>query len=76
LWTIGQPTLILAGDDDPVTPLMNHRVMAALIPQARLHVVAGGGHLVLIDSADQVGPVITSFLQQDRAAQLAAGEPA
>jgi pimeloyl-ACP methyl ester carboxylesterase len=68
LWVIDQPTLILAGDDDPVTPLMNHRVMAALMPQARLHVVAGGGHLVLIDSADQVGPVITGFLRQDREA--------
>jgi pimeloyl-ACP methyl ester carboxylesterase len=42
--------------------------MAALIPRARLHVVAGGGHLVLIDSAEQVGPVITSFLRQDSAA--------
>jgi pimeloyl-ACP methyl ester carboxylesterase len=42
--------------------------MAALIPQARLHVAAGGGHLVLIDSADQIGPVITGFLRQDREA--------
>jgi len=58
-------------------PLLNHRVMAALIPQARLHVAAGGGHLVLIDSADQIGPVITGFLRQDReASQPAADEPA
>jgi pimeloyl-ACP methyl ester carboxylesterase len=42
--------------------------MAALIPRARLHVVAGGGHLVLIDSAEQIGPVITGFLRQDSAA--------
>jgi pimeloyl-ACP methyl ester carboxylesterase len=47
---------------------MNHRVMAALIPQARLHVAAGGGHLVLIDSADQIGPVITGFLREDHGA--------
>ena len=24
LWAIGQPTLVIAGDDDPVTPLVNH----------------------------------------------------
>jgi pimeloyl-ACP methyl ester carboxylesterase len=68
LWAIDQPTLILVGDDDPVTPLMNHRIMAALIPRARLHVAAGGGHLVLIDSAEQIGPVITGFLREDRGA--------
>ncbi len=64
LWAIGQPTLVIAGDDDPVTPLVNHRIIAALMPRATLHVARGGGHLVLLDSAQQVGPVITSFLQQ------------
>jgi hypothetical protein len=29
-------------DDDPVTPHVNHRVMARLIPSARLHTVKGG----------------------------------
>jgi pimeloyl-ACP methyl ester carboxylesterase len=64
MWTIGQPTLVVAGDDDPVTPLVNHRVIAGLIPGARLHTVAGGGHLMLLDSAAQVGPVITGFLRE------------
>jgi poly(3-hydroxyoctanoate) depolymerase len=67
LWAISQPTLIIAGDDDPITPHVNHRVMAALIPRARLHTITGGGHLALLDSAHQVGPVITSFLHEDRA---------
>ena len=64
LWTIRHPTLVIAGDDDPVTPLVNHRVIATLIPRARLHTVRGGGHLVLLDSADKVGPVITAFLRE------------
>jgi poly(3-hydroxyoctanoate) depolymerase len=64
LWAIGQPTLIIAGDDDPITPLINHRVIAMLMPRATLRVMKGGGHLVLLDSADQVGPVITSFLRE------------
>ena len=64
LWAIGQPTLVVAGDDDPVTPLINHRVIATLMPRARLYTVAGGGHLLLLDSADRVGPVITSFLRE------------
>jgi len=69
LWAIRHPTLVIAGDDDPVTPLVNHRMIAALIPKARLHTVRGGGHLVLLDSAHRMGPLITSFLQDDRAAQ-------
>ena len=64
LCAIGQRTLVIAGDDDPVTPLVNHRVIATLIPRARLHTVWGGGHLVLLDSADQVGPVIAAFLRE------------
>jgi poly(3-hydroxyoctanoate) depolymerase len=65
LWAIGQPALVIAGDDDPVTPLVNHRVIASLMPRARLHKVSGGGHLVLLDSAHQIGPLITSFLHED-----------
>jgi trehalose synthase len=68
LWAVGHPTLVIAGDDDPVTPLLNHRVMAMLMPRARLHTVRGGGHMVLLDSAQHVGPVIISFLHEDRAA--------
>ena len=68
LWAIRQPTLVIAGDDDPVTPLVNHRIIAALVPRARLHIVRGGGHLVLLDSAPELAPVITSFLHGDRPA--------
>ena len=46
-----------------MTPHANHRVMARLIPLARLHTVKGGGHLVLLDSAHEVGPLITAFLR-------------
>ena len=48
--------------------------MARLIPSARLHTVNGGGHLVLLDSAREVGPVITAFLHggHERASSKAA----
>jgi poly(3-hydroxyoctanoate) depolymerase len=72
LWAIRQPTLVIVGDDDPVTPLVNHRVIAMLMPRATLHVMRGGGHLALLDSAEQVGPVITSFLRGDAAPDAAA----
>ena len=57
-----QPTLILTGDQDPVVPLANARQLARLIPDARLHVVAGGGHLFLLDQLDDGAPPIRDFL--------------
>ncbi len=63
--SISHPTLLIGGDDDPVTPLVNHRVMARLMPRARLHVVRGGGHLVLVDSPELVAPEIIEFLNAD-----------
>jgi poly(3-hydroxyoctanoate) depolymerase len=62
LWTIRHPVLVVGGDDDPITPLANHQIMATLLPHARLEVVRGGGHLMLLDSPDRVAPLVTRFL--------------
>jgi poly(3-hydroxyalkanoate) depolymerase len=66
LWRIRQPTLILAGDDDPIIPLLNARVMAALIPRARLHVYHDG-HLALVTDAATLAPLIVDFLDEPAA---------
>lgn len=55
-------TLIIAGDDDPIVPLVNAKIMANLMNHARLHVVRGGGHLFLVMRANEVVPVIKRFL--------------
>jgi len=60
------PTLVIGGDDDPSVPLRNARVLAARIPNARLHVVDGGGHLFLLDEPENVAGVIGAFLDEDR----------
>jgi poly(3-hydroxyalkanoate) depolymerase len=70
LHRIRQPTLVLAGDDDPIVPLANGRLLASRIPDARLHVVAGGGHLFLLEQADVIGPVIADFLAEPAAATI------
>jgi poly(3-hydroxyoctanoate) depolymerase len=65
LHRIQQPTLVLAGDDDPVVPLANARLLACRIPRARLHVVRGGGHLFLIDQPHDVVDVVSAFLTKE-----------
>jgi poly(3-hydroxyalkanoate) depolymerase len=56
------PTLVVAGDDDPVIPLANARLLARRIPDAQLHVVRGGGHLFLLDEPESAVAEIQSFL--------------
>jgi pimeloyl-ACP methyl ester carboxylesterase len=62
---IRQPTLILAGDDDPIIPLANARLMRRLIPDAQLHVYHGG-HLSLVTEATDLAPVVSAFLTLPR----------
>jgi pimeloyl-ACP methyl ester carboxylesterase len=56
-----QPTLIMSGDDDPIIPLVNARLMHRLIPHSQLHVFHGG-HLGLVTEAPQLAPVVDQFL--------------
>jgi poly(3-hydroxyalkanoate) depolymerase len=58
------PTLILAGDDDPIIPLANARLMHRLIPHSRLHIYHGG-HLGLVTEAAELAPVVDDFLKGD-----------
>jgi pimeloyl-ACP methyl ester carboxylesterase len=59
---IRQPTLLLAGDDDPIVPLVNARLIHRLLPDARLHIYTDG-HLGLITNAGELAPVIARFLR-------------
>jgi pimeloyl-ACP methyl ester carboxylesterase len=58
---IRQPTLIMSGDDDPLIPLANARLMHALIPRSRLQVYRGG-HLALVTDAAELAPAVDQFL--------------
>ena len=63
LHRLTQPTLILAGSDDPIIPLVNMRILASLIPNSRLSVI-DDGHLFLVTQAKTVTPQITAFLKE------------
>ena len=56
-----QPTLIISGNDDPIIPVANARLMHRLIPDSRLHIFSGG-HLGLVTEAAQIAPVVERFL--------------
>ena len=74
LRTLDQPTLVLAGDDDRLVPVVNGRILAWLIPRARLEVVRGGGHLFLLELASSAAALVGGFLHE--AADRDGGGPA
>lgn len=62
LHRLPQPTLVMAGAEDPLVPLRNARILAGRIPRATVHVVEGGGHLFLVDHAAESAAAILEFL--------------
>lgn len=66
LRSLRQPTLVMHGTDDPIVPLVNAKLLAALIRGARLHLI-DDGHLFIVTRAREIAPVVRGFL---------AGEPA
>ncbi len=61
LRTLRQPTLILHGDDDPLVPLVNAKIMHRLIPHSKLYIFHDG-HLGLATSARELAQVVDQFL--------------
>jgi poly(3-hydroxyalkanoate) depolymerase len=62
------PTLILAGDDDPIIPLLNARIMHRLIPRSELHIYHGG-HLELAADPERLSAAVEAFLDADLTAE-------
>lgn len=59
-----QRTLIMAGSDDPVIPLVNARLMGALIRRSELHVF-DDGHLFALSQPGETARVVREFLDAD-----------
>src|SRR5262249_60645228 len=62
LWRLRAPTLVIAADRDPIIPVVNARILASLLPDARLRILQGGGHLFLITQADETADLVQEFL--------------
>ncbi len=59
---IGQPTLILQGDNDLMIPTRGSHTMAGLIPNATLHIFPDAAHASLFQYPHEAAAVIDAFL--------------
>ena len=58
------PTLVITGDADDIVPHENSRYLAALIPGARLRVVAGGSHAFFIERHEEFNRAVAEFIEE------------
>jgi pimeloyl-ACP methyl ester carboxylesterase len=60
--SIGIPVLVCWGEDDAWVPVERGRELASRIPDARLHVLPGAGHLVHEDAPAELATYLFAFL--------------
>ena len=61
--TITCPVLVAVGADDIWSPPVQHAAMASLIPQARLVVIAGSGHMLPVEAPHAFNQAIADWLE-------------
>ena len=70
---LSMPSLILMGDQDTIVPVANGHILKFGLPDARLHIMKGGGHLFLVTQAEETAAIIQDFLnEEDEEAERAA----
>ena len=62
LRAVAVPTLILCGAEDTLCPRERHTTMAALIPNARLAVIDGAGHLPTLERPEPTTEAMRAWL--------------
>ncbi|MFI9644132.1 3-oxoadipate enol-lactonase [Micromonospora sp. NPDC051925] len=64
LGRIGTPTLVVAGADDPATPVAHAREIVGRIPGARLVVVGAAAHLANVEQPEQVCRLLREHFEE------------
>lgn len=59
------PTLVLMGDADTIVPLANGHILNFALPDSRLRVIEGGGHLFLVTRAAETAALIHEFFAEE-----------
>ena len=61
------PVLVMHGEDDPIIPAVNAKMLVGLLPDARL-VMVDCGHLFMLTRAERVAAMLDEFLGEELAA--------
>jgi pimeloyl-ACP methyl ester carboxylesterase len=59
---IDTPTLVLCGSEDMLTPIRYSQFLAGGIPGAKLEIIPGAGHMVMLEKPKETASVLSGFL--------------
>lgn len=62
------PALVIMGDEDSIVPLANGHILNFALPDSRLRVIEGGGHLFLVTRAEETADIIREFFDEEEMA--------
>ena len=63
---ITAPTLVVAGDCDPIVPPEQSRLIASRVPNAELALIRGAGHIPFMERADEYQRALGDWLRRTR----------
>lgn len=63
---IKAPTLVMAGDYDPIVPPTQARIIQQGVPNAELVMIKGGGHLLFAERPQEYHQALRSWLERNR----------
>ena len=63
---ISCPTLVVIGEEDHTTPLIDAQLMASNIPNARLAVIPAAGHLSNCEQPEMFNDLLRGFVEELR----------
>ncbi|NLG98368.1 MAG: alpha/beta fold hydrolase [Chloroflexi bacterium] len=66
------PAWVIAGSDDRLTPIAYAHFLAGRLPAARIQIIAGCGHMVMLEAPKAVAQGLQQFLAALEAARTAA----
>lgn len=59
---LAKETLVMMGENDTIVPVINGRILASMIPNSRLEIFEGGGHLFLLTHPEESTALLREFL--------------
>jgi pimeloyl-ACP methyl ester carboxylesterase len=64
LGELALPVQVICGNEDQLTPVKYSRFLSEGIPGARLDLVQGAGHMVMLEKPEEVRDIVCNFLEE------------